>query len=110
VIEILTGYLPAVWFLPDPNWSPGRSKAAWQPITSQGLGQPEPLNDGGLDAGNVMAVNDLLRAIAEDRQPECNIYEGRTTIEMISAVFESHRAKQPVRIPLENRGNALSKL
>ncbi|HTN76353.1 MAG TPA: Gfo/Idh/MocA family oxidoreductase, partial [Pirellulaceae bacterium] len=70
IVEVLTGSLPEVWFLPDPNWSPGRSKKAWQPVSSQGLGQPEVLADGGLDGGNLLAVYDLLEAIEEDRQPE----------------------------------------
>lgn len=108
VVEILTGHLPAAFFLPDPSWSPGRSKASWQPITSAGVGEPEPLKDGGLGGGNVLAVKDLMAAIEEDRQPECNMYEGRTTVEMITAVFASHRAGCPVTLPLKERGNALA--
>jgi predicted dehydrogenase len=110
LVEILTGHLPAVSFLADPNWSPGRSKAQWQPVSSAGVGVPEPLKEGGLDAGNILAVKDLLAAIEEDRQPECNIYEGRMTIEMIASVFESHRRQGPVKIPLENRQNPLESL
>src|SRR5690606_10382810 len=91
MIDIVFGYLPSVWLLEDPAWSPGRSKAKWVPVSSTGVGEAEPLKDGGLDAGNVVAVKDLLAAIEQDRQPECNMYEGRTTIEMIAAVFESHR-------------------
>ena len=68
------------------------------------------MTDGGLDGGNILAVKDLLEAIEEDRHPECSMYEGRTTIEMISAVFESHRANAPVKIPLENRKNPLAML
>lgn len=110
ILEILTGHLPSVQFLPDPTWSPGRSKAEWAPVTSAGIGKPEPLKDGGLNAGNLLAVRDLLSAIDNDRQPECNIYEARTTIEMICAVFESHRQNQPVTFPLKNRENALAML
>ncbi|MEO8494672.1 MAG: Gfo/Idh/MocA family oxidoreductase, partial [Planctomycetota bacterium] len=29
IIEILTGYLPSVQYLPDPVWSPGQSGAQW---------------------------------------------------------------------------------
>src|SRR5437660_8934726 len=29
IIQLTTGSLPAAFFLPDPNWFPGRSKAAW---------------------------------------------------------------------------------
>ena len=110
VLEILTGHLPSVQFLPDPLWSPGQSKAAWVPVTSAGIGKPEPYQEGGLDGGNVLAVKDLLSSIENDRQPECNILEGRTTIEMISAVFESHRLGHPVSFPLKTRENPLSLL
>ncbi len=103
VVEILTGHLPAAYFLPDPAWSPGRSGAQWMPISSLGPGKEEPLKDGGLDGGNVLACRDLLAAIQNDRQPECNVYEARTTIEMITAVFESHRLGAPVPIPLASR-------
>ncbi len=110
VLEILTGYLPSVSFLPDPAWSPGRSKANWIPVSSAGLGEPEPLKDGGLHAGNVAAVKDLISAIENDRQPECSALEGRTTVEMISAVFESHRTGGRVTFPLQQRGNPLELL
>jgi len=110
VVEILTGHLPSAQFLADPAWSPGRSSAKWEPISSQGFGQPETMKDGGLDAGNILAVQDLLEAIENDRQPECSMYEGRTTIEMISAIFESHRTGAPVKMPLTTRVNPLSLL
>lgn len=110
ILEIVTGYLPAVMYLPDPMWSPGRTGAAWVPVSSAGIGKPEPLSDGGLGAGNVVAVQDLLAAIEADRQPECSVYEGRMTIEMIAAVFESHRQGGPVSMPLQNRKNPLTLL
>jgi len=110
IIEILTGYLPAVNYLPDSKWSPGRSGAKWVPVSSAGPGKPEPLSRGGLHDGNVLAVRDLLQAIEEDRLPECNVYEGRMTVEMIAGVFESHRQQGPVSLPLENRKNPLSLL
>lgn len=107
VIEILTGYLPAAHFLADPMWSPGRSKAAWVPISSAGLAKPEPLTDGSAEAGNQAAIEDLIGAIEMDREPECSAYEGRQTIEMICAVFESHRKNRPVPMPLATRTNPL---
>ncbi len=110
VIEILTGYLPDVYLLSDPNWSPGRSRQQWVPVSSAGLGKPEPLADGGLHAGNIAACRDLIAAIREDRQPEANIHEGRLTVEMIAAAFESQRQGRPVSIPLEQRENPLTLL
>lgn len=108
VIEILTGQFPAAHFLPDPAWSPGRSGAKWERITSAGVGQPEPLKDGGAHGGNDMAVRDLLAAIDEDRQPECSMYEGRTTVEMITGVFAAHFAGKAVEIPLKTRTSPLA--
>ena len=58
----------------------------------------------------MLAVKDLLSAIENDREPECNVDEGRATVEMISAVFESHRVGGPVSIPLKTRENPLSLL
>lgn len=110
VVEILTGHLPSVKYLPDPSWSPGRSGVAWQDVSSQGIGAPEPLKDGGLHAGNVLAVRDLLSAIEEHREPLGNMYEARGATEMIVAVFESHRQGRPVPLPLENRANPLTML
>ena len=110
VLEILTGHLPAVYILQDPTWSPGRSGKAWVAVSSEGVGKPETLADGGLHGGNVLACRDLIAAIEEDRYPECNVYEARMTIEMISAVFESHRLGGPAKFPLQNRGNPLELL
>ncbi len=110
VLEILTGHLPSVKYLPDPAWSPGRSGAQWQDVSSAGIGQPEPLSDGGLHAGNVLAVKDLIAAIEEDRQPLSSVYEARGATEMIVAVFESQRLGGPVALPLANRENPLSML
>jgi predicted dehydrogenase len=111
IIEIIpsTTQLPSTHFLADATWSPGRSSATWVPVSSVGIGKPEPLPNSP-DSGNVLAVKDLLSAIENDRQPECNILEGRTTVEMISAVFESHRLGHPVNFPLKTRENPLSLL
>jgi len=52
----------------------------------------------------------LLKAIQEDRQPEASVYEGRMTVEMIAAVFESQRTGCPVTFPLKTRENPLTLL
>jgi predicted dehydrogenase len=109
-IEILSGYLPSVKYLDDPSWSPGRSGAAWQDVSSAGIGQPEPLTDTGLHGGNVAAVRDLLEAIEGQREPLCGVYEARGIVEMIVAVFESQRVGARVPLPLENRENPLAML
>ena len=109
IIEILTGHLSPCHVLRDPLWSPGRSGKNWEPLTSNGIGQPETLEDGGLHAGNVLAVNDLLDCIEDPmRRPKCSVYDARWTVEMIAGVFASHLAGGPVELPLRNRKNPLA--
>lgn len=110
VIEVVTGYLEPAWILKDPGWSPGRSKANWQSISSNGIDKPETLSGRGLEGGNVAAVKNLLECIETDKQPECNMYEGRAVTEMILSVFESQRVGKTVPLPLATRENPLSRL
>ncbi len=110
IVEILTSYLPLVHYLGDPSWSPGRSNKTWLPVSSAGIGKPEPYSDGDLHAGNIAACKDLVTAILEDRQPEASVYEARMTVSMIAAVFESQRLARPVTFPLESRENPLTLL
>jgi predicted dehydrogenase len=105
-----TGQLPEAFFLPDSSWSPGRSKKAWIPISSNGVGKPETIDDPALHGGNVLALQDLIAAVEEDRQPKANMYEARWTIEMVMAVFESQRLGKPVELPLKTRENPLTLL
>ena len=110
IIEILTGYMPAAWILQDASWSPGRSGKKWQPITSAGIGKPEPIQGDWRLLGNIAACRDLIQSIRDDCQPECDVYQGRLTVEMINAVFESHRTGGRVPFPLKTRENALGLL
>jgi predicted dehydrogenase len=110
VIQLTTGSLPPVYFLPDPGWFPGRSRATWQPVTSAGLGRPETERDSGLGQANVWIVRDLIEAIERDRQPRGCMYDGRAALEMILAVYESHRVRGPVDLPLRNRRHPLTML
>jgi predicted dehydrogenase len=109
VIEIMSGYLPPAHLLADAAWSPGRSGARWLPITSAGLDTPETLV-GDNHTGNVVACRDLIEAVEQDRLPECSVYEARITVEMIAAVFDSHRQGRPVELPLATRENPLTLL
>lgn len=111
IVQIFdTGHLPDMFYLPDSSWAPGRSKKAWIPVSSAGVGKPEPLENRKLEGGNILAVRDLIAAIEADRQPQSNIEEARTATEMIVAVFESQRTGGPVTFPLANRQNPLAML
>ena len=93
-------------FLPTPEPRP------WIPITSAGIGNPEPLVDLGQKvSSHLLATQDLLASLREDRAPLCSAEEGRVTIEMITAVMASHcQTGQRVTWPLAERQNPLGKL
>ena len=107
IIQMLFGSLPAVYWLDDPSWMAGNSKATWQPITSGGVGVPEPLKDSRMDLCNRLIVADLIESIEKDRQPLGSIYDGRAALEMILATYESHKLDRPVELPLKNRRHPL---
>jgi len=110
IIKMHTGYLPDVHILEDPSWEPGRTGSAWKAVSSAGVARPEPLKDTGLHGGNLAIVADLMESIEQDRQPLGSIYQARGATEMIAAVFESHRLRAPVALPLKNRDNPLRSL
>ena len=110
VIELVEGTMPPVKFLDDPTWSPGRSRAKWQDVSTAGIGQPEPLSGPEYSARHTLAIRDLIEAIREDRSPLNDVYDARGVVEMILAVFESQRVGGPVRLPLRNRRHPLTML
>jgi len=110
ILTTTMGAFPEVWFVEDPSWQPGRSKAQWQRITSQGIDKPEPVSDPNHRHGNRLIALDLIRAIETDSQPKGSMYDGRAALEMILAVYESHRQNRLVPLPLGNRKHPLSLL
>ena len=108
IVHMQTGSLPLTLFCDDPSWLPGRGKSTWQEISSNGLGKPETLKDGGLGLGNQWIARDLIEAIEKDRQPLGNMYDGRAALEMILAVYESFRLDRRVELPLKNRRHPLT--
>ena len=105
-----TGMLPTMHFLADSSWTAHRTDKKAAPISSAGVGKEEPLANGGLPGGNILAVRDLIESVEKDRLPASSIYEARTATEMIVAVFESQRLGKPVSLPLVERRNPLSLL
>ncbi|MEY3911073.1 MAG: hypothetical protein RLY37_541 [Verrucomicrobiota bacterium] len=79
------------------------------PITTAGIGQPEPIQDIKLvNGGHHGAIRDLLAAIAERREPLCGPEAGRETIELTMGVFASFVAGgKKVSLPLADRQHPL---
>jgi predicted dehydrogenase len=107
-IHVGFGILPVALYCEDPGGMFGKSKAPWQEITSAGIGKPEPIDARTLDNGNILIINDLIDAIEKDRPPLDGIHDGRAALEMILAVYESHRQDKPVDLPLKNRKHPLA--
>jgi len=108
MLTMTTGAASEIWFVEDPSWQPGRSKAAWKRISSAGIDKPESLTDPDQRFGNRLIALDLIHAIETGDQPKGNMYDGRAALEMILAVYESHRLNGPVPLPLQNRKHPLS--
>ena len=79
------------------------------PITTAGIGKPEPIKDiRQVNGGHHGAVRDLLAAIAEKREPLCGPEAGRETVELTLAVFASFVADgRKVALPLDGRAHPL---
>jgi len=110
ILTMTTSAVPEIWFVEDPSWQPGCSRAQWKRISSAGIDKPEPLSESHHHFGNHLIALDLIRAIETDTQPKGSMYDGRAALEMILAVYESHRLNAPVALPLKNRRHPLSML
>jgi predicted dehydrogenase len=112
IIDLRIDEHPLAHLLAGNPFDPVKEPRIWTPITSGGLDQPEPMLDvKEQSGGHLLAARDLIAAIREDREPLCSAADGRVTVEMISAIFESHRlGGQRVTIPLTNRQNPLALL
>jgi predicted dehydrogenase len=79
------------------------------PITTAGIGKPEPITDIRLvNGGHHGAIRDLLAAIAEQREPLCGPKAGLETVELTLAVFASFAADgRKVVLPLADRQHPL---
>jgi predicted dehydrogenase len=103
---------PLAHFTPGNPYAPTSEPRRWLPITSNGIGVPETQQDTIANVHNhVLAVRDLIDACDNLRQPLCDVHAGALTVEMICAVFESHRqGGKSVDFPLAERRNALQHL
>ena len=108
IIEMQSGYLKPAYILRDSSWSPGRTGRQWEVITSDGIGRPEPRTDSSYEGGHIAAIRDLITAAEQQTDTRCSATDGRGIVEMTAAVFESHRLKRTVDLPLMTRVNPLS--
>ncbi len=112
VIDLRCDSEPVAHILAGNPFQPTAEPRVWSPISSAGIGKPEPIeNLGKLVMSHAFGGRDLIAAIRENRAPLCSANDGRVIVEMISAVFESHRlGGQRVTFPLKSRQAPLSLL
>jgi len=111
VVDLRNDREPLVHFMENSPWEPAKADRKWIPVTSAGVGKPEPHDVRGTIHNHVAAARDLLAAIKEDRAPLCDLEAGRMTAEFACSVFESHRlGGKIVKMPLKTRVNPLTLL
>ncbi len=110
VIDFRIDQEPVAHLRPGNPFQPDMKAHPWLPITTAGIGKPEPIAHLGKKlSSHETAGLDLIAAIQENRAPLCDAVQGRQTIEMICAIFESHRLNgQRVTLPLKTRVNPLT--
>lgn len=91
------------WILRTPAWSMGEG-AEWEPVE---VAQPERNAPETHQLANVLMVEDLFAAVAEDREPACGPTAGRWTVEMMMGIYRSEIAGGPVPFPAEEREHPL---
>lgn len=81
----------------------GHTKVAadWKPLPNPKNWPPKPHESS--------LARNFLHAIENDQEPACSGNDGKWTIEMVSAVYASHLAGQPMQFPLKERTNPLLK-
>lgn len=111
VIDIRNDREPLVHFMEKSPWEPAQANREWIPVSSAGVGAPEPHDVRGTIHNHLAAARDLIAAIQEDRPPLCDLEAGRMTAEFACSVFESHRlGGKIVKMPLGTRVNPLALL
>jgi predicted dehydrogenase len=112
VIDLRIDKEPLIFVRQGSPFDPHQPSQPWQIITSAGIQEKEPIAGlGPYLSSHLAAGEDLIAAIEENRAPLCDAVAGRTTIEMVCAVLESHRhGGQRTALPLKTRVNPLTLL
>ena len=96
--------MPQIAFIEEPTWAPGGRNSEWQRLPDRPqVERREPL----MVMQYAPIIDDLIKAIEEDRAPKVNLEDGRNATEMIQAVFETPLHGGRVDLPLTDREHPL---
>ena len=112
IIDLRADAEPLAHYLEGSPFRPAAAAKAWTPVTSAGIGKPEPIADiRALVSGHQGPCRDLIAAITGNRHPLCSEIDGRAVVEMTMGIFESHRqGGRIVDLPLKDRTHPLTRL
>ena len=107
IIDFRIDREPLAQILHGSPFHPLASARSWVPISTAGIGKPEPIPK--LEeqvAKHILGGSDLFSAIEENREPLCSAKEAAITIEMLAAVSVSHLENGArIAFPLRVRTN-----
>jgi predicted dehydrogenase len=107
IIDLRIDREPLAHLLHGSPFHPVSKNKSWIPISTAGIGRPEPIPK--LEeqiSKHILGGNDLLNAIDQNREPLCSAKEAATTIEMLTAVSVSHLENGArITMPLQVRTN-----
>ena len=103
-LSVRTGAWGELYHLDRPASWAADGKDEWRKIE---LDQGEPVGQIGLSVG--ILIEDMLQAIEQDREPASSGEFGRDTLEMVLAIYESHRRAARVTLPLADRSHPLER-
>lgn len=111
LIDIRIDQTPLAHLVPGNPFQPTKEPRPWIPITTAGVGEPEPIADLGKQVmSHQRGARDLIAAIQENRAPLCSGADGRRTVEMATAVLASHVSNGArIAFPLEMRDNPFAR-
>lgn len=99
---ILADIEPRVFILQPGRFAANGRNDQWTPLEYKGDGET------GTAAANRRLALDWLKAIAENRDPECSGANAAKAVEMVMAAYESHLTARRLDLPLVNREHPLT--
>ncbi|HOC67798.1 MAG TPA: Gfo/Idh/MocA family oxidoreductase [Candidatus Hydrogenedentes bacterium] len=97
---------PMTAYIEDPSWSPVAKDVQWKPLPGlPGASSRKPEQV----AHYAPIVDDLIKAVEQDRRPAVSLLDGLYATEMIQAIWEAPLHGGRVDMPLKERSHPLTR-